>query len=430
MATVREVVLPHQGKKDGTWNVKIRVSHKRISSYIDTIHFIGAKQLRKDFTIKDSFIIDLINPTLKEYRDKISELGLKLDYYNSKSLAHYLESGGQVRAEDINVIAFGWQQVERLVQAERDASAADMRKVLYSLMDYFKSEVVPITEIRAKFLKDYETYLKEPRVLTRPDQFKGLVTKKVKGLQRTGLHNHMRDLRILFNNIKDFYNDEDLGIEVVKHYPFKKYKIVKPSKNTKAKLTINQVRAILNCEVPQNSRIELARDLSMLSFFLCGMNAADLYRLPPAEENMKDRIDYNRKKTMTRRDDEAFMSVYIPDIAIALYRKYAGNLQKRYGTAQALDQAISKGMVGLRKLTKTADLGFYDLRHAFADIARNVLHFDKDDVAEALNHVNPVNNVTDTYLARSWEIIDAIQSEIIDYLIYNRKSKFKKKLTA
>jgi len=34
-------------------------------------------------------------------------------------------------------------------------------------------------------------------------------------LSHTGPHNHMRDLRILFNNIKDHYNDEDLGIVVI-----------------------------------------------------------------------------------------------------------------------------------------------------------------------------------------------------------------------
>jgi len=29
----------------------------------------------------------------------------------------------------------------------------------------------------------------------------------------------MRDLRILFNDIVDYYNDEDLGVKIIKHYP-------------------------------------------------------------------------------------------------------------------------------------------------------------------------------------------------------------------
>ncbi len=79
MATVRELVLPHHKKEDCTWNVKIRVTHKRKSAYIDTHHFISSKQLRKDFTIKDSFILKSLNPLLDDYRSKIGELGAKID---------------------------------------------------------------------------------------------------------------------------------------------------------------------------------------------------------------------------------------------------------------------------------------------------------------------------------------------------------------
>lgn len=423
MATVREVVLPHHKKEDGTFNVKIRVTHNRKSSYIDTTHFIGVKQLRKDHTIKDTFILDLINPILKSYREKISDLGIKISYFDSKSLADYLESGGQVKAEDINVIKFGREQIKRLEIAKREASAADMKKVVNSLVDYCKKEVLPITDIRAKFLEEYAEYLKKPRTMTRLDQYQKPVIRNTKGLGKTALHNHLRDLRILFNNIVDFYNDEDMGIVIINHYPFNKFKIGKPAKNIKPKLDIKQVRCIMKTTVPANSRIELARDLAMLSFFLCGMNAADLYRLSLAEKNKSTRIDYNRKKTMLKREDGAFMSVHIPEIAMQSYQKYAGRLQLRYATAQGLDAAIAKGMIGLRKLVNIPNLGFYDLRHAFADIARNVLYFDKDDVAEALNHIDQNNRVTDIYLSRSWVIIDCLQNSMIEYLLNNKKPK-------
>jgi hypothetical protein len=39
MATVNAVIIPSQKKKDGTWNVKIRVSKDGRSSYIETSHF-------------------------------------------------------------------------------------------------------------------------------------------------------------------------------------------------------------------------------------------------------------------------------------------------------------------------------------------------------------------------------------------------------
>jgi len=75
MATIREVILPNQKREDGTWNVKIRVTHQRKVNYISTQHYVGAKQIRPDHSIKDPIILNAIYPTLKEYREKISELG-------------------------------------------------------------------------------------------------------------------------------------------------------------------------------------------------------------------------------------------------------------------------------------------------------------------------------------------------------------------
>ena len=52
MATIREVILPNQKREDGTWNVKIRVTHQRKVNYISTQHYVGAKQIRPDHSIK------------------------------------------------------------------------------------------------------------------------------------------------------------------------------------------------------------------------------------------------------------------------------------------------------------------------------------------------------------------------------------------
>jgi hypothetical protein len=43
----------------------------------------------------------------------------------------------------------------------------------------------------------------------------------------------MRDLRTLFNAAREKYNDEDLGIVKIPHYPFKKYKVGTPPQQQK-----------------------------------------------------------------------------------------------------------------------------------------------------------------------------------------------------
>jgi len=423
MATIREVILPNSKRDDGTWNVKIRVTHQRKVNYISTQHYVGIKQIRTDHTIKDPIILKALNPVLDDYRSKISDLGPKLELYNLPRLIAYLTNKVIKTADEINVIAFGRRRIEELRAADRGASAANMITVVNSLVDYFKNDIVPITEIRAKMLLDYEKYLRSERTITRSDQFGKLYKRTVKGLSDTGLHNHMRDLRILFNDIRDFYNDEDLDIVVVKHYPFKKYKLVNVTENTKPKLTVEQVIAIRDCEAPEGGRIELARDLFILSFYLCGMNAVDLFQLP-ANEHLVERINYNRSKTRSRRRDRAFISINIPDIAIPLYLKYAGTLQIRYASHNTLDRALSIGMRTIGKIANIPDLEFYDARHAVGDWARNICRFSKDDVALALNHKDQTKSVTDTYISKNWKIIDEVQESVIQILTdYDERKK-------
>jgi len=49
MATIKEVVLKHHKKEDGTYNIKYRLAHNRKITYINTNYFAGDKQLNKTF---------------------------------------------------------------------------------------------------------------------------------------------------------------------------------------------------------------------------------------------------------------------------------------------------------------------------------------------------------------------------------------------
>lgn len=422
MATVREVVLPHTQKKDGTWNVKIRVTFKRRSSYIDTQHFVGQKQLRKDFTIRDEFILTILNPVIDSFRKRISELGESLELHTSKSLVEYL-TRSEDTAECINIIAFGEEQIRLLDDQRRTGSRNDMRKVVNSLRDYFKTEFVPITEIRSRMLEKYEKYLRSERIMFRPDQFGNLLERKSKGLSDLGLHNHMRDLRILFNAAVKKFNDPELGITIIKHYPFEKYKIVSPPDTNKRKLSVEDILRIRDVELPRDSRAEMARDLFMLSFYLCGMNPVDIYRMPE-ELGKNGRLDYNRSKTKDRRKDRAFISLRIPDVAKPILLKYIGSLKTRYVSHENLDSALSFGMRRIGVLLEIKKLQFYDARHAFADLARNKCGFPKDDVAMALNHKDNSNTVTDVYLSKDWAIVDRVQRSVLSLFDISVKTGF------
>ncbi|MCC8409082.1 hypothetical protein LJ707_09080 [Mucilaginibacter sp. UR6-1] len=102
--------------------------------------------------------------------------------------------------------------------------------------------------------------------MKRINQLKKEVTTIEKGMRDGGIYAHMRDLRTLFNEARKFYNNEDLGIMKIKHYPFSIYKIGAAPKTKKRNITLDQLLVIKNCEVKQDSRAELAKELFMLSF--------------------------------------------------------------------------------------------------------------------------------------------------------------------
>jgi hypothetical protein len=83
MATIEVKILKHHKKADGTYNVKIRVTHKRDKKYFDTPHFVTERQLTPLLTIKDAFIKKQLNKLLDDYRLIISGLGESLELFTA-----------------------------------------------------------------------------------------------------------------------------------------------------------------------------------------------------------------------------------------------------------------------------------------------------------------------------------------------------------
>jgi integrase len=314
--------------------------------------------------------------------------------------------------KEIDFIQFCSDHIAQLKREGREGTSNTHRVIKNSLIDFFKRESASINEITTGMLIQYERYLRGERILKRTNQLGRVTTTKESGLSDSGLHNHMRDLRTLFNAACKIYNDEDLGIVKIKHYPFRKYKIGSAPLTRKRNVTIEEVRTIRDCEVKPGSRAELAKDIFMLSFYLCGMNAVDIYNLS-STNIYRGRLEYNRSKTKGRRKDKAFISIKIVKEAELLLEKYVGKLSERFSNYGGLNTSLSKGMVQLRKNTGLNDITLYWARHTFANTARNACRVSKDDVALALNHIDEGHRTTDIYLSKDWKIVDEVQDNVI-----------------
>jgi integrase len=415
MATVCAKVLKHHLKADGTYNVKIRIFHKNEKRYFDSEHYVTDKQLTRKMEIKDPFVNQLLHKKLINYRVLIGELGGKLDFFTCEQLRDYLVDSNK----EINFIEFCDEHVHQLKIDGREGTAANHTTVRNSLVDYFKRDKIAFSEISAVMLKSYARFLRAPRKMERINQMNKIFIIEKVGLSDVGLYNHMRDLRTLFNAAREKYNDEDLGIIKIPHYPFKKYKIGSPPQTRKRNIPLKVVRSIRDCDVEPGGRAELARDLFMLSFYMCGMNAVDLYYCN-TENIRKGRLEYNRSKTKERRKDKAFISVKILAEAKPLLEKYLGKLPLRYSTYKGLDTALSKGMKLVTKSLDIPAITFYWGRHTFANSARNDCRMSKDDIALALNHVDHGHQTTDIYISKDWKIVDEVQAKVIAMLIQTK----------
>ena len=415
MATVCAKVFKHHRKADGTYNVKIRIYHKGELKFIETKFFVSEKQLSKKLTIKDPFVNSSLNKTLDEYRIEIGKLGSRLEFFSAEDLKNYLEDNNQ----EIDFIKFCNEHIRQLKGEQREGTASNHSTVRNSLIDFFRRESVSVMEINGLSIKSFERYLRGKREITRINQGKP-VTRVMEGLSDKGIHNLMRDLRTLFNEARKRYNNEDLGIIKIPHYPFRKYKLPRKPETRKRNHTVEQIRIIRDCVLKPDSRVELARDLYMLSFYLCGMNAVDLYKL---EDYRGNRIDYWRSKTKTVRSDGAFISIRIPSEAKKLLDKYIGKLKFRYANFRNLDRALGIGSKELEKITGISEISFYWARGSFANIARNKCKISKDDVALAMNHVDAGNKVTDIYIEKDWAIIDEVQETVLKFLLKTSSKK-------
>ncbi|MGZ3766750.1 MAG: site-specific integrase [Mucilaginibacter sp.] len=411
MATVCAKVFKHHLKADGSYNVKIRIFHKNEKKYIDTEHYVTDKQLSKNMAIKDPLINRKVNLKIDEYRLAISNISEKLDFFSAEALRDFLLN----KNKEIDFIEFCDGHICQLKKDKRGGTAANHTTVRNSVVDYFGREKVSILEITAPMLRSYERFLRSKRTIKRNNQLNKEVTTENDAITDSGLYNYMRDLRTLFNAAREKYNDEDLGIIRIPHYPFNKYKVGSPPATKKRNISAKLIIKIRDCKTRENSRTELAKELFMLSFYLCGINAVDLYHI--SKNNIKKgRLEYNRCKTEGRRKDNAFISIKLIEEAVPLLEKYIEKLSLRYATSKGFDGALSRGMKHLREITGIPEVTYYWARHSFANCARNDCRLSKDDIALALNHVDNGHRTTDIYLSKDWKIVDEVQQKVITLL--------------
>lgn len=220
-------------------------------------------------------------------------------------------------------------------------------------------------------------------------------------------------MRHLFREAMRKYNTD--YEQVIKNDPFTRFKVPRQvlKKGVRA-LTLEELLKIYNYQGKAGSRPQLARDCFILSFCLMGMNSVDLYAVNDCKAGV---IRYNRQKTKDRRDDNAYIEVKVPAIVQPLMKKYKGisrvfDFYRRYANYQGFNINLNKGLKTVGEAVGIEGLQFYQARHTFATLSRNLMKFSKSDVDEALNHVGTMD-IADVYIAKDFSIINENNEKLI-----------------
>ena len=265
--------------------------------------------------------------------------------------------------------------------------------MLNKFKEFLKRDTLDFSEITYTLLKDFENYLSD---FTRAKSM------------------YLGEIRHLYREAMLEYNTDEET--VIKNDPFLRYKAPKQVLKLGVRaLKLEDILKIYHYDAVPGSRVQMARDCFSLSFCLMGMNSVDMYQATKLE---KGTLKYKRAKTKDRRADEAYIEVKIHPFIKPLMKRYEGSTHvfsfyKKYVVPENFNKNINRGLKDLGRAIGLPNLQFYQARHTFATLSRNMMKFSKSDVDEALNHVGSYG-IADVYITKDFNIINENNFKLIE----------------
>lgn len=400
MATFKAEV---QNKRaDGTYNVRIRVTHKRTIRRLSTTLYVTDDDITRGHKIKNIQTLESCEELIRKCRVVCNDLGYGINAMTADELTGLLKK--RLEGGDRFTLDFIKYMTDKAAAMKKSTGDTYVNTV-NALRRFLGRDEMDIQEVNKAFLQAFEKFLQ-----TEPSQ-RGNNRKFDKKQQAPkggrAVSKYLACVRAIHNLAKNEYNDEDRGIIRIPYSPFKTFTVKPQPVTRKRALTVKQIQTIINLPYTGNVRHDLAKDCFILSFALIGMNSVDMYYAKHAKRGV---LIYNRQKTEDRRDDDAEMRVRIEGCIDRLLKKYHDktylfSFHKQYTTPNTFNRAINLGLKQIGAVIGEADLEFYAARHSWATIARSSsVGIDKATVHEALNHVDKQMKVTDIYINKDWSI--------------------------
>lgn len=391
------VIKKDKMRADKTWNVLIRVTHNRVVRYISTTEYVTKKELTPSFKIKNQNIVDKCDELIRYYRKKISELNLEINDVGIDELINY------ITAKKKSGLSFT-DYADKWLKETTCKGKKNYQTAVNALKKFIGRDNILFHEVTVNVMNEFVKSLSDkPRAAS---LYANAIVK-------------------IFNDARDFYNDEDNDVIMIKH-SLRKFHAPRQNVAEKRALPLEVIRRIFALPYDNKiikgmqSRHDLALDCFRLSFCLMGMNSTDIFSASVLNGST---IVYKRNKTKDRRSDGAEMQVIVPKQIKALFEKYKDrtgkrvfNFHKRFSSPESFNRAINLGLKEVANDLGLNGLQFYSARHSMATIALNDVRIDKYTVNDMLCHTDPAMKVTELYIKKDFAPINEANEKLMNFV--------------
>jgi len=387
--------------KDGTYDIKIRVTHNHKTRYIGTGYYVLPEQFSDSGEVINHdnaahYNIQIRN-RLNLYDKAVTDLGMKIHAMDMKTLVTHLR-GLDPQGRDTDFLFLADKNARHLHAGGRVSYAKSIEQTI-SEIKAFSGPFLAFRDITPEYLERFQMHLRS----------------KKKSVNTAGIH--LRNIRMIYNKAID------AGKADLSQYPFRRFKI-KTAPSRDRDLDIEDIRKIKKANLKLKAQAR-ARDLFMLSFYLCGINFKDMLHAQK-KDIIRGRLEISRIKTGQP------LSIKIEPEAQEIIDRYPGK-EFVLGILEEKLQAASKGRKTItykdvtdqtnRNLKNIADglviperLSTYHARHTWSSIAFNECEASEEIIALALGHASQ-RRVTAGYIRKKYDQVDRVNRKVIDLLL-------------
>lgn len=393
---IRVVILPLKVLADGSHKLRIAVSHNSQTRYIPTRFTVPSPKNLKNGNVVGVPNAQYINLQLRtrmnDFYKACDELE-DIDYYTCAQLVNMLTKRAESASGPKTAKEIAEDMLKNRTHAWAHSTVMGFKQGMRRFYEHFGEDFMLATLTHANVL-EFHKYLE------------GL------GYSETSIGMRMDSVRRL---VKYAIRHSYVKYKV---YPFLDYKAVKSAIREVA-LSIEQLRKLRDLQLTDKWEI-YARDLFMLSFYLCGMNLADILRL----DLTKDDVKFVRKKTFKRRNPNDTTEFTIQPEARVILNKYLtpeGKLQfNGFVTERSIQHINADHLKKLRDKIGFPKLIFYSARKTFSQIANELMI--KDSVIEYCigDAPLPSNRALSFYVKVSKRMADKAIRKVFDAVASNK----------